>query len=198
MKYKWDRISKTQRRTTIYEFCENEAQKLSKFLLNSLVKSEFEKLSNFINPKLVIKSCEILFASKEYNCGKMISSLEFKEIFAYNVFAFFYFNFFLFSNWNTTQNDSLIKTERFANLDKVVIRIKRIGRQIFLSMNSNYDIEYDKNVNFDNVFSIDDKKYSNIHFETNSIQKLNTNHYKCNESRNDRTLFTHYYSNDCE
>jgi hypothetical protein len=78
-------------------------------------------------------------------------------------------NLYLFSNWNKTQNDSLIKTEKFANLGKVVIRIKRIVGQIFLSMNSNYDIEFDKNVNFDNVFSIDDKKYSNIYFETNSI-----------------------------
>jgi hypothetical protein len=92
----------------------------------------------------------------------------------------------------------LIKNERFANLDKVVIRIKRIDGQILLFMNSNYDFEFDNDLNFDNIFSIDDKKYLNIYFETNSMQKLNTIHYKCNESRNDRTLFTDYYSNDCE
>ncbi len=116
----------------------------------------------------------------------------------FNETYFLAYNVFLFSNWKTTENDSLIKTERFANLDKVILRIKTIGEQIFLFMNSNYEIEFDKNVNFDNVFSIDDKKYLNIYFETNSMQKLNTIQHKCNESRNDRTLFTDQYSNDCK
>jgi hypothetical protein len=106
----------------------------SNFLLDLLIKKEFEEFSNFINPKLVIDSCKILITSKEYNCGNIISSLDFTN----NTFS--YYDIFLFSNWNTTQNDSLIKSERFTNFDKVVIRIRRIDKLIFLLMNSNYDI----------------------------------------------------------
>jgi hypothetical protein len=164
----------------------------SNFLLDLLIKKKFEQFSSFVNPKLVIDSCKILITSKEYNCGNIISSLEFNE----NIVSGY--NIFLFSNWNTTQNDSLIKTERFANFDKVVIRIRRIDKQIILLMNSNYDFESNNNWSYDNLFSIENKKYLNIHFETNSMQKMNTNQNKCNESRNDRMLFTDDYSNDCK
>jgi hypothetical protein len=97
----------------------------------------------------------------------------------------------LFSNSNTTQNDSIVVTQKFKNLEKVILKLKNIGQTV-MYMYSNYFIEDELN-----MLNIFDKKYSNVKFDTNSIQKLNTIHYKCDERRNDKMSFTDEYTANC-
>jgi hypothetical protein len=61
-----------------------------------------------------------------------------------------------------------------------------------MSMYSNYFLADELN-----LLNIFDKKYSNVKFDTNSIQKLNTIHYKCDERRNDKISFTDEYIINC-
>ncbi len=73
-------IKESIKHQNIYQIkSRKEKEEYSEFLINLLIKNKFEQFSNFINPKLVVKSCEILIVSKEYNCGNVISSLEFNE-----------------------------------------------------------------------------------------------------------------------
>jgi hypothetical protein len=148
--------------------------KYSKHLVQLLKKNKFEEFSNHINPKLLLKNCKVSDKGKEFDCENILSNLILKQ----NRLNF-YCNL-LFSNWNSTQNNlTLNNRERFKNLEKITIKSRRI-KEIYLSVFHNSEEKYISESSQSFVIS----NSANIYFETYSIQKLNTNRYKCSEKIN--------------
>jgi hypothetical protein len=151
--------------------------KYSKYLVQLLKNKKFEKFSNHINPKSFLKSCKVSVKAKEFDCENILSRL---VLIKYRLYT--HCNL-LFSNWNSTLNDlTLNNKERFKSLEKIVIKFRKfeqIRLTIFYSHNNEYVLEKNQKTQFFLIL-----RCANFYFETYSIQKLNTNRYKCNEKTN--------------
>jgi hypothetical protein len=159
-------------------------EKYSKYLVQLLKNKKFEKFSNHINPKSFLKSCKVSVKAKEFDCENILSRL---VLIKYRLYT--HCNL-LFSNWNSTLNDlTLNNKERFKSLEKVVIKSRKF-KHIFLLIFYSYENDYIMKRNQVFLFL----NSANFYFETYSIQKLNTNRYKCNEKINN----SNDNSIDCE
>jgi hypothetical protein len=148
-----------------------------------LKKNKFEEFSNHINPKFFLKSCKVSDKGKEFDCENILSMLALRKN-RLNDFCSL-----LFTNWNSTQNNlTLNNRERFKNLEKITIKLRRI-KKIWL-----YMFHYCEQTHISEcyeAFRIENS--ANFHFETYSIQKLNTIRYKCSEKINN----SYNYSMNC-
>ncbi len=157
--------------------------KYSEHLVQLLKENKFEEFSNHINSKFFLKSCKVSDKGKEFDCENILSDLILNQ----NRLNF-YCNIF-FSSWNSTQNNlTLNSRERFENLEKITIKLRTI-KQIYLSIFHNSEGKYISESSQSFVIS----NSANFYFETYSIQKLNTNRYKCSEKINN----SYDYSINC-
>jgi hypothetical protein len=155
----------------------------SEYLVQLLRKNKFEEFSNHINPKFFLKSCKVFDKGKEFGCENILTILSLNQN-RLNMYCNL-----LFSNWNSTQNNlTLNNRERFKNLEKITIKLRKI-KLILLLVYHNYDDRYA----LESVHPFFIENSHNFYFETYSVQKLNTNRYKCNEKINN----SYDYSINC-